>query len=134
MNLRKLVVAPLAGFILMGAVGGSAATITNTVPKLGATTDSVASCDTTVTSAWDSAYDATLGKYEVTTLTVSALDGVACADATMKVTLTDSANAVLGSEKTATIASTDTSKSFSFAADNVPAGDVAKANVVIVGA
>lgn len=133
MNYKNLLIAPLVGLMVMGAVGASAATITNTVPKLGASTDTVSSCDTAVTSTWDSAYDPAVGGYEVTTLTVGGLDGVACATATIKVTLATTANAVLGTEKTALILPIDTSKAFNFSADNIPAANVAKANIVIVG-
>ena len=130
---KKLLVAPLMGFMLMGAVGASAATITNTVAKLGASTDTVSSCDTAVTSAWTSTYESAIPGYEVGTLTVSALDGAACNGATIKVTLADGANAVLGTEKTAVIAAADVSKAFDFSADNVPSASVIKTNIVIVG-
>jgi hypothetical protein len=133
---KKLFVAPLLGLMFMGAVGASAATITNTVPKLGASTDTVSSCDTAVTSSWTSAYDATTGGYEVGNYVIGAggtLNGVACAGATLKVTLADGTGAALGAEKTYTILAADTSHTFDFSADNIPAASVVKTNIVIVG-
>jgi hypothetical protein len=133
MKLTRILLTLIIGGGLAAAVFGSAASITLTVPKLGADTAAVASCDTALTTSWDSAYDATLGAYEVTTVTVSAIDGVACENGTLKVTLSNTSNAALGSEKTASIASTDTSKALNFSADNIAAENVANVNVVIVG-
>jgi hypothetical protein len=133
LKFSKILVALFVGVALTGAVFGAAASITVTTPKLGADTAAVSACDTTLTAAWDSAYDATLGAYEVTSVTISALDGAACDAATMKVTLSNTAGAVLGSEKTATVAAADTSKVLSFASDNVSAELVANVNVVLVG-
>lgn len=134
MNIRRFAIVGVVGAVLLGATSiGAAASITNTVPKFGANVAAVSSCDNAVTTAWATAYDATLGAYEVTDVTVSALDGTACALATMKVTLTNAANAALGTEKTAAIASTDTSKVLSFAAENIAASAIANVAVVIVG-
>jgi hypothetical protein len=133
MNGKRLVVAPLMGLAFMGAVGASAATITDTVPKLGAATSVVSTCDPTLTTGWDAVYDATLAQYKVSLVNITNLDGVACAGGTMKVTLANSVNAVLGTEKSAAIVAADTSKSLNFTADNIPAASVAKVNIVIIG-
>ena len=126
-------VAPLMGLMFMGAVSASAATITNTVPQLGAATNVVSTCDPTLTTGWDAVYDSTLAQYKVSLVNITNLDGVACAGGTMKVTLANAANAVLGTEKTAAILAADTSKSLNFAGDNTPAASVAKVNIVIIG-
>jgi hypothetical protein len=133
MNIRRLIFALVVGGGLATAVFGSAASITATVSKLGGDTAAVATCDSSLSASWTSSYDATTAAYEVTDLTVSGIDGAACDGATLKVTLSNTSNAALGSEKTAAIISTDTSKTLSFAADNVPAENVANANVALVG-
>jgi hypothetical protein len=128
----KALFALVAGIGIAAAVSGSAASITNTVAKVGADTEAVSSCDTTVSTTWDSAFDATLGAYEVTNVTVGALDGATCDGATLKVTLANGSNASLG-EQTAAVASADTSKVLNFSSLNVPAADVLNAAVVLVG-
>lgn len=132
MRIPRIFAGAVGGVVVFGAVVGSAATLANTVPALGADTASVASCDTAVTTAWDTTYDATLGAYKVTTVTIGALDGVACADATLKVTLTASDNSSLG-EKTATVAALDTEKVVDYTAENVLAADATNVSVVLVG-
>lgn len=133
MNIKKSMAVLLVGGALSAAVFGSAASITNTVPKLGGSSAAVAACDSTVTTSYATAYDAALGAYEVTDVTVGALDGTNCNGATLKVTLSNTSNVALGSEKTGTVAGTDTSKVVSYASDNVTASDVANVNVVLVG-
>lgn len=132
MKFPRIIAAAAVGVVVVGAVVGSAATLGNTVTKLGADVASVASCDTTVTTSWDTAYDATLGAYEVTNVTIGALDGAACANATLKVTLVGTSNNSLG-EKTATVLSTDSSKVVDYSADNIIAENAANVAVVLVG-
>lgn len=132
MNRTRLLAAPVIGLMLMGAAGASAETMTNTVPKLGAATSTVSTCDASLTYAWDTAYDAGHGKYEVTTVTITGLDGLGCIGATLKFNLADSTGAMLGTERTSLILPIDSGKSFNYAAENVPAASVVKANIVIV--
>jgi hypothetical protein len=120
------------GIAIATAVTGSAASLTNTVAKVGADTQTVSTCDNAITTSWTSAYDATLGKYKITNVTVGDIDGTNCNGATLKVTLANSSNASLG-EQTATIASTDTSKVLDFSGSNIPAADVTSAATVLVG-
>lgn len=119
--------------IVGAAVIGSAAALTNTVPALGGDTAAVASCDTDVTTSWDTAYDATVGGYKVTNVTVASIDGAACENAMLKVTLANSDNTALGSEQSATILAEDFEKVLDFSADNVPAEDITNVSVVLVG-
>lgn len=131
--MRRIIIAILVGGSVATAVFGSAASITNTVPKLGGGSATVASCDSAVTTAWDSAYDSTIPGYAVTTVTVSGIASPACEGATLKVTLADVSNAALGSEKTGTMATSETSKALDFSADHISTGDVVKVNTVLVG-
>lgn len=132
MKLPLILTGAVTSVVVFGAVIGSAATLTNTVPALGANTASVASCDSTVTTAWDTTYEATIGAYKVTNVTVSSLDGVACDGATLKVTLTATDNSALGTEKDATVAEIDTEKVLDFSADNIDVADAANVSVVLV--
>lgn len=86
---KKLFVALLIAGGLIGATYGAAAGINFTAPQLGAGGDSVTSCDTDVTVAYTTAFDSGSGRYEVTEVTVTAIDSTNCAGDTIKVTLTD---------------------------------------------
>jgi len=130
------IVAILLTFIVVSiaATGlfASAASITLTAVKLGADNADVTSCDSAVAVSWTSVYvnDSDDG-YVVSTVTVSGVDDVACSGASLKLTLADTAGAVLGSEQTWTV--DNTSHAFNVLADDVLAEDVEWANVVIIG-
>jgi|GEM_PF-4438726 len=133
MRIPRIFAGAVGGVVVLGAVVGSAATLTNAVPAMGADTASIASCDTAVTTAWETAYDATLGAYKVTNVTIGAIDGAACAGATLKVTLTGAAGASLGEKTGSAIISTDTSKVVDYSALNVSAESAQNVSVVLVG-
>lgn len=130
--MRRILALFIAASVMVTAFA-AAASITLTVPKIGSASASVTSCDSAVSSSWNSAYEAAIGEYEVTTVTVSDLDGAACNGATLKVSLSKADNTQLGSEVTATVASTDTSKSLDFSGQNLKASEVGKVHVALVG-
>jgi len=89
--LRLLVAATVFATVLGAAasLGGISGT------SLGADSASVTSCDANgVTTTYDSLWDATDQRYEVSTVTVGGVDD-ACDGRTLKVTVTDSAGAAL---------------------------------------
>ncbi len=89
----------LLGIGAFGLAAASAASLGGlTSSSLGADNGAVSSCDTNgVTVAYGTpAYDATAGLYKISTVTVGGIDA-ACAGKTVAVTLSDSANASLGS-------------------------------------
>ena len=133
MRLFNVLGAAVAAVAIGGAVVGSAAAITNTVPTLGGDSASVAACDTTVTTSWDTAYDASIPGYKVTDVTIGGIDGAACVGATLKVTLTGASGVSFG-EKTATILIADTSKVVDYSDDDVSAEGATGVSVVLVGA
>ena len=97
----------LLGIAAFGLAAASAASLGGlTSSSLGADNGAVTSCDTDgVTIAYGTpAYDATSGLYKVSTVTVGGI-AVGCAGKTVAVTLSDAANASLGSG-TAVIAGT----------------------------
>jgi len=129
---RKILVAMGVGAVVGSAVFASAAGLTNTVPDLGASTTDVAACDTTIATDFATAYESAIGEYEVTDVTVSGLDA-ACEGADIDVQLVGAADAALGTEVSATVGTSETSKVFSFASQNLKASDMVKVAVVIAG-
>ena len=100
----------LLGIGAFGLAAASAASLGGlTSSSLGADNGAVTSCDTDgVSIAYGApAYDAASGVYKVSTVTVSGI-AVGCAGKTVAVTLSDAANASLGSG-TAVIAGTSAS-------------------------
>jgi hypothetical protein len=91
---RALLVRLLVAGTVFATTLGAAATLGGiNGSSLGADSASVASCDANgVTTTYDSAWDATDKRYEVTTVTVGGVDD-ACDGKTVKVTVTDSADA-----------------------------------------
>ncbi len=88
---RRIVAAIIAGAATLGVVGASAASLGGiTSNSLGADTAVVGSCDTDgVTLAYTNAYDATLGRYQTTSVNVTGINA-ACAGKTLSLTLKDS--------------------------------------------
>lgn len=132
MALMRLALTLLGCITALTALTGSAATITNTVSHLGASSLAAGLCDQTFTITRQTAYEPSLGQDEVTTVTVSDIDGSACAGRTLKVVLTDASQNVLGSQKTAAVATSDIAKTLDFSTDNIPAVNVAATHAVIV--
>lgn len=95
MNKRTLV-AVLAGLSVFGGAFAFAATLGGiTTASVGANNVAIAACDTDgVNTTYTSAWDATDKRYEVSQVTVSGVSD-SCDGQTMKVSLTDSADAQL---------------------------------------
>jgi hypothetical protein len=97
----------IAGAATLGVVGASAASLGGiTSSSLGADTAVVGSCDTDgVTVTYGNTYDATLGRYQTTTVNVAGI-AAACAGKALTVTLKDNTGASLGSGTVASIGGT----------------------------
>ena len=133
MKLSRILIVLAVTATIGTAAFASAAITADTVPKLGADVDAVASCDAAVTTTWDSAYEAAIGEFEVTTVTVSAIVDVACLAATLKVQLVKAADVALGTTVSAVIAATETSKILDFSGQSLKASEVDKVAVILTG-
>lgn len=132
MGLMRLALTFLIGGVVLSAITGSAATISNTVSHLGAVSLATGLCDRNFSITRQTAYEPILGQDEVTSVTVSGIDGSACAGRTLKAVLTDANRNILGSQKTGGVAASDTSKTLDFSGDNIADLDVVSTHVVIV--
>jgi hypothetical protein len=121
---KRMVVAILAGAAALGVVGASAASLGGiTSNSLGADTAVVGSCDSDgVTLAYTNAYDATLGRYQTTSVGVSGI-AAACAGNSLALTLKDATGVSLGSGTVASISGTTATIAL--------AGTGANANLVV---
>lgn len=129
---RRIAVAVIAGVGTFGMIGASAASLGGiTGSSLGADAAVIGSCDTDgVTLAYTNSYDATLGRYQTTGVTVTGI-AAACAGKSLALTLKDTAGAALGSGTVASIVGT--SASITLTAPGANANSVAGAAVVISG-
>jgi hypothetical protein len=129
---QRLLVAAIAGIVVFATVFAVAASLSITATSLGAGTATVASCDPNgVATSFDTAYSATAGGYEVTTVHVTGIATPACDGLTMKVTLMGAADASLA-EQAVTLATPAASPTdLNFAAADVLAASVVKISVVI---
>ena len=133
-HVSHLVFALLFGAVVAAAVMGSAAALTVDTTKLGSGTATISSCNSTaIATSWAATYDATLGEYKVSSVTVDGITGSTCNGATLKLTLSASGGAALGSEYSAAIATADTSKVFDTSGASIAADSVANVSAVIVG-
>ncbi len=105
--------AVLAGIAAFGLVGASAASLGGiTSSSLGADVGVVASCDTDgVTVTFTNAYDATLGRYQATGVTVGGMNA-ACTGKALNLTLKDAAGGSLGSLSTASVSGATAAMTF----------------------
>ena len=103
----RIVAAIIAGAAAIGVVGASAASLGGiTSNSLGADTAVVGSCDSDgVTLAYTNTYDATLGRYQTTSVGVSGI-AAACAGKALALTLKDATGVSLGSGTVAAIVGT----------------------------
>ena len=94
---KRLLIAILAGITVFASVFAMAASLGGiTSSTVGADNTTVASCDTDgVTTAYTTGWDVTDKRYEVTTVTVAAVND-ACDGKTLGVTLTDTTGAQIG--------------------------------------
>jgi hypothetical protein len=129
---RRIAAAIIAGAATLGVVGASAASLGGiTSNSLGADTAVVGSCDTDgVTLAYTNSYDATLGRYQTTSVNVTGI-AVGCAGKTLSLTLKDSLGNSLGGGTVASIAGT--SAAVALTAPGANANAVVGAAVVIAG-
>jgi hypothetical protein len=123
------VVAAVTVFTMVYAV---AASLGVTSGGLGAGSDTVASCDTAVSTSYDTAYSAALPGYKVTTVHVTGIATTACDGKSIRVTLVGALDVSLA-EKTGTLATPAVDPAFDFSSSNVAASDVVKVAVVISG-
>ena len=133
MNRRqRLVVAAIAGIVVFATVFAVAASLSITATSLGAGTATVASCDPDgVATAFDTAYSAAAGGYEVSTVHITGIATPACDGLTMKVTLIGAGDASLA-EQTVTLATPAANPTnLNFATADVLAASVVKISVVI---
>jgi hypothetical protein len=100
----------IAGAATLGVVGASAASLGGiTSNSLGADVGVVSSCDNNgVTVNFTNTYDATLGRYQTTTVGVAGIDA-ACAGKTLTLTLKDNTGVSLGGGSVASIVGTTAS-------------------------
>jgi hypothetical protein len=121
---KRMVAAVIAGVAALGVVGASAASLGGiTSNSLGADTVVVGSCDTDgVSLAYTNAYDATLGRYQTTSVAVSGI-APACAGKALNLTLKDSGGVSLGGGTVASISGTSATVTL--------AGSGANANAVV---
>jgi hypothetical protein len=128
-RIRRPVAALIGGLMVFSLVYAVAASLNVTSTDLAAGTDTVAACDANgVTTSYAVAYDATSGRYEVTTVTVGGIAD-ACSGQDFSVTLG------AGSTELATEAQNDVSSwtttsadantlAFDFSGDDVAASAV----------
>ena len=129
---KRIAASVIAGIAALGVVGASAASLGGiTSNGLGADTAVVGSCDTDgVTLAYTNAYDATLGRYQTTSVVVSGI-AAACAGKSLSLTLKDSGGVSLGAGTVASIVGT--SATVSLGAPGANANAVVNAAAVITG-
>ena len=129
---RRIAAAIIAGAATLGVVGASAASLGGiTSNSLGADTAVVGSCDTDgVTLAYTNSYDATLGRYQTTSVNVTGINA-ACAGKTLSLTLKDAVGASLGGGTVAAIVGT--TAAVPLTAPGANANAVVGAAVVISG-
>jgi hypothetical protein len=128
--MKRLLIALVVAAIVFASVFAAAASLTLSTDPLGANNISVGVCDSDgVTTSFTNAWDATDGRYEVTSLTVKGVSD-SCDGKTLKVTLTNSVPAEVGSGSITipTSAAVDHAVPLS---TNPAAKDVANVHVVI---
>ena len=94
--MKRLLTALAAAAIVFASVFAAAASLTMSTDPLGANNASVGVCDSDgVTTSYTNAWDATDGRYEVTSITVKGVSD-SCDGKTLKVTLTNSGGVDVG--------------------------------------
>jgi hypothetical protein len=127
------------GLAIVGIAGlslAAAAQLNATSTTLGATTTVVASCQpvpgTPISATYTTEYAAVVPGYKVTSVVLSGINA-ACANKSVKISLVDDSNNVIGVEVVG-ITTAAANQAFTVpAATNIPASAVAKLAVVISG-
>ncbi len=122
---RRIIAASIAGLVAVGGAGAYASVLTITAPGYSAGSQGLATgCDTSVTATPTLAL--VTGAFEVTTVTVSAVDDAACNGKTITVKALDGSNVVLATG-TATVVSSPSTTSYAvdISSSHVPAATLA---------
>lgn len=94
---KRLIIGLVAAVIVFGGVFAAAASLIMSADQVGANNATIGVCDSDgVTTSYANAWDATDGRYEISTVTVKGVAD-ACDGKTLKVTLTNSAGTDIGS-------------------------------------
>jgi hypothetical protein len=101
---KRIAIMSVVGLAAMGGAFASAASLgTITENTLGANTTVIASCDTDgVVLSYTNTYDATVGKYKVTAISVSGINA-ACATKKLDITLKNATNVAIGAGTVASL-------------------------------
>ncbi|HZS31172.1 MAG TPA: hypothetical protein VFA37_07940 [Gaiellaceae bacterium] len=127
----KLLLATVMSVTVFGSVYGFAASLGISTSGLGADNKVIASCGSGMTFAYTTTYYSGLPGYAVNGISLSSIPS-GCYGKSLAVTFSDSGNAALGSEVTATLPSAATgSVSITPATNDIDASKVANVSVVV---
>lgn len=127
----KLLLATVMSVTVFGSVYGFAASLGISTSGLGADNKVVASCGSGMTFAYTTSYYSGLPGYAVNGINLSSIPA-GCYGKSLAVTFSDSNNAALGSEVTATLPSAATgSVSITPSSNSIDASKVANISVVV---
>ena len=126
--MKRIMIAVVVGAIAFGSMFAFAATLNVSSTSLGSGGATVASCNATAAVTYNTAYQASLPGYKVTTAPVTS--AVGCGTMAYKVTLTGAANVSLA-EVTGNLVGGSASPDFT--SSNIAASAVTGVQVVITG-
>lgn len=126
--MKRMLIAVVVGAIAFGSMWAFAATLTVNTKSLGAGNATVASCNATASITYNTAYQASLPGYKVTTAPITA--AVACNTFAYKVTLSGAGNVSLA-EISGVIAAGGATPDFTGL--NIAASAVTGVSLVITG-
>lgn len=131
---KRLLVALATAGIIGGGVYGFAATLGVGSDNLAAGSDGIAACDADgVTVVYEVAWEVAIDAYEVTSVDVTGIDSVNCANHELQVTLTNLAGDRIGTSSAEIPVDAGNELITSFAADNIAAELVENVHVAIDG-
>lgn len=128
----KLVLAVVASSVVFASVYGFAASLGLSSGGLSAGNAVVASCGTGMTFAYTTSYYATQPGYAVNGISISGIPS-GCLGKSLSVTFSDSTNAALGSQVTATLPASGTTATVSItpSSNDIDASKVANVSAVV---